>query len=105
VIDRERLNHNKVQRIRAPDMWRFSGGLPELAQYDATMIAISDMERAGIDVITDGEIRRESHSNHFAAALDGIDPSEAVPESRSTPATRPADTARSRTRSRFGGLC
>jgi 5-methyltetrahydropteroyltriglutamate--homocysteine methyltransferase len=73
LIDRERLNHNKVPRVRAPDMWRFTGELLELAQNDATVLAIRDMERAGIDVITDGEIRRESYSNHFATALDGID--------------------------------
>jgi 5-methyltetrahydropteroyltriglutamate--homocysteine methyltransferase len=73
LIDRERLNHNKVPRVRAPDMWRFTGELLELAQNDATILAIRDMERAGIDVITDGEIRRESYSNHFATALDGID--------------------------------
>ena len=54
-------------------MWRFAGELLELAQNDATILAIRDMERAGIDVITDGEIRRESYSNHFATALDGID--------------------------------
>jgi len=73
LIDRERLNHNKVPRVRAPEMWRFAGELLEQAQNDATILAIRDMERAGIDVITDGEIRRESYSNHFATALDGID--------------------------------
>jgi 5-methyltetrahydropteroyltriglutamate--homocysteine methyltransferase len=73
LIDRERLNHNKVPRVRAPEMWRFTGDLLELAQNDATILAIRDMERAGIDVITDGEIRRESYSNHFATSLDGID--------------------------------
>jgi 5-methyltetrahydropteroyltriglutamate--homocysteine methyltransferase len=73
LIDRQRLNHNKVPRVRAPEMWRFSGELLELAQNDATILAIRDMERAGIDVITDGEIRRESYSNHFATALEGID--------------------------------
>jgi 5-methyltetrahydropteroyltriglutamate--homocysteine methyltransferase len=73
LIDRQRLNHNKVPRVRAPEMWRFSGELLELAQNDATILAIRDMERAGIDVITDGEIRRESYSNQFATALEGID--------------------------------
>ena len=73
LIDRERLNHNKVPRVRAPAMWRFTGDLLALAQDDATILAIRDMERAGIDIITDGEIRRESYSNHFATALDGID--------------------------------
>jgi 5-methyltetrahydropteroyltriglutamate--homocysteine methyltransferase len=73
LIDRERLNHTKVPRVPAPDLWRFTGELLELAQDDATIVAIHDMERAGIDIITDGEIRRESYSNHFATALQGID--------------------------------
>ena len=73
LIDRDRLNQNKVPRIRAPDMWRLSGDLLKLAQDDATILSIRDMERAGIDIITDGEIRRESYSNHFATALEGIE--------------------------------
>ena len=61
---------------RAPhahDMWRVPPELLEAAQDDATILAIRDMERAGIDIVTDGEIRRESYSNRFALALEGID--------------------------------
>jgi len=63
----------RVPRVRARDIWRVDEALLAAAQDDATRLAIQDMERAGVDVITDGEIRRESYSNHFATALDGID--------------------------------
>src|SRR5207247_855008 len=56
-----------------PELWRVSADLLEQAQDDATVLAIRDMERAGIDIITDGEIRRESYSNRFALSLEGID--------------------------------
>ena len=55
------------------DLWRVAEPWLEQAQDDATLLAIRDMERAGIDIITDGEIRRESYSNRFATALEGID--------------------------------
>src|SRR6202034_2615653 len=70
LIDRKRLG---VPRVRAPELWRVAEPFLEGAQDDATILAIRDMERAGIDVITDGEIRRESYSNRFATALDGVD--------------------------------
>jgi 5-methyltetrahydropteroyltriglutamate--homocysteine methyltransferase len=70
LIDRAHLG---VPRVRAPKLWRVPEPLLEAAQDDATILAIRDMERAGIDVITDGEIRRESYSNRFATALDGVD--------------------------------
>src|SRR5580698_7746429 len=70
LIDRSHLG---VPRVRAPKLWRIAEPLLEAAQDDATILAIRDMERAGIDVITDGEIRRESYSNRFALALEGID--------------------------------
>src|SRR3984957_5257089 len=70
LIDRARLG---VPRVRAPELWRVGEPWLEAAQDDATILAIRDMERAGIDVITDGEIRRESYSNRFATALDGVD--------------------------------
>src|SRR5688572_20150321 len=54
-------------------MWRVESAFLEEAQNDATLLAIRDMERAGIDIITDGEMRRESYSNRFATALEGID--------------------------------
>jgi len=62
-----------VPRIHAHDIWRVPPALLEAAQDDATVLAIRDMERAGIDIVTDGEIRRESYSNRFALALDGVD--------------------------------
>jgi 5-methyltetrahydropteroyltriglutamate--homocysteine methyltransferase len=72
LIDRERLG-TMVPRVRMPEIWRVQGAWLEEAQDDATLLAIRDMERAGIDIITDGEIRRESYSNHFATALDGLE--------------------------------
>src|SRR5256886_15518968 len=54
-------------------IWRIPEPLLQQAQDDATVIAIRDMERAGIDIVSDGEIRRESYSNRFATALDGMD--------------------------------
>jgi 5-methyltetrahydropteroyltriglutamate--homocysteine methyltransferase len=72
LIDREALG-GKVPRVRAPEIWRIPAAFLEEAQDDATLLAIRDMERAGIDIITDGEMRRESYSNRFATALEGID--------------------------------
>src|SRR5688572_19608773 len=72
LIDRAKLGA-KVPRVRAPDIWRIAPPYLEEAQDDATLLAIRDMERAGIDIITDGEMRRESYSNRFATALEGID--------------------------------
>jgi 5-methyltetrahydropteroyltriglutamate--homocysteine methyltransferase len=72
LIDRERLR-TMVPRVRVPEIWRVPEALLEAAQDDATLLAIRDMERAGIDIITDGELRRESYSNRFATALDGVD--------------------------------
>src|SRR5713226_8120258 len=62
-----------VPRTRMHEMWRLPSEHLEEAQDDATIVAIRDMERAGIDVVTDGEIRRESYSNRLATALDGVD--------------------------------
>ncbi|HEV2430973.1 MAG TPA: hypothetical protein VGT43_05630 [Burkholderiales bacterium] len=72
VIDRAKLG-SKVPRVRAPEIWRVDKALLEEAQDDATLLAIRDMERAGIDIISDGEMRRESYSNRFATELEGID--------------------------------
>ena len=72
LIDRAKLG-SKVPRVRAPDIWRIAPTYLEEAQNDATLLAIGDMERAGIDIITDGEMRRESYSNRFATSLEGID--------------------------------
>jgi 5-methyltetrahydropteroyltriglutamate--homocysteine methyltransferase len=71
LVNREMLSKT-VPRVRM-DIWRVSKPWLEQAQDDATVLAIRDMERAGIDIITDGEMRRESYSNRFATALEGID--------------------------------
>ena len=71
LVNRELLSKS-VPRVRM-DIWRVPEPWLEQAQDDATLVAIRDMERAGIDIITDGEIRRESYSNRFATALEGID--------------------------------
>src|SRR3982751_449101 len=72
LIDRGKLG-SKVPRVRAPEIWRVAPQFLEQAQDDATLLAIRDMELAGIDIITDGEMRRESYSNRFATALEGVD--------------------------------
>jgi 5-methyltetrahydropteroyltriglutamate--homocysteine methyltransferase len=73
LIDRERLGERLPPRVRAHELWRVPEPFLEEAQDDATRLAVQDMERAGVHVITDGEMRRESYSNRFATALDGID--------------------------------
>ena len=73
LVDRALLGGRLPPRIRAREIWRVPAAWLQEAQDDATLIAIRDMERAGIDLITDGEIRRESYSNRFATALDGVD--------------------------------
>ena len=73
LIDRDKLTHLPPVRIRAQELWRVPELWLEGAQDDATRLAIRDMERAGIDIISDGEIRRESYSNRFATALSGVD--------------------------------
>jgi 5-methyltetrahydropteroyltriglutamate--homocysteine methyltransferase len=72
LVDRTMLSLG-VPRVRMQAMWRVPEPFLEQAQDDATIVAIREMERAGIDVISDGEIRRESYSNRFATALDGVD--------------------------------
>ena len=72
LIDRQRLS-KIVPRVRMHDLWQVEPEFLEEAQDDATVLAIRDQERAGLDIITDGEQRRESYSNRFATALDGID--------------------------------
>jgi 5-methyltetrahydropteroyltriglutamate--homocysteine methyltransferase len=73
LIDRERLGDRLPPRVRARELWRVPEPFLEEAQDDATRLAVQDMERAGVDVITDGEMRRESYSNRFATALAGVD--------------------------------
>ncbi len=73
LIDRERLLSNLPPRVRARELWRVDEPFLAQAQDDATALAIRDFERAGLDILTDGEIRRESYSNRFATALEGMD--------------------------------
>src|SRR5829696_8897037 len=73
LIDRAKLAGRFPPRVRAKELWRVEPALLLQAQDDATEVAIRTQERAGLDLITDGEIRRESYSNHFATALEGVD--------------------------------
>ncbi|MFC3228606.1 5-methyltetrahydropteroyltriglutamate--homocysteine methyltransferase [Marinibaculum pumilum] len=73
LVDREVLLGSKPPRVRMEQVWRFDGALRTESQDDAVRLALRDFEAAGIDIVTDGEIRRESYFNHFANALDGID--------------------------------
>jgi 5-methyltetrahydropteroyltriglutamate--homocysteine methyltransferase len=73
LVDRDNLRSRLPPRIRVRELWRVPDPFLEQAQDDATLVAIRDMERAGVDIISDGEIRRESYSNRFATALEGLD--------------------------------
>src|SRR5262245_47406115 len=73
LIDRSLLAANTPPRVRMRQLWRVAPDFLDQAQDDATLIAIRDQERAGIDIVSDGEMRRESYFNRFATALDGID--------------------------------
>jgi len=73
LIDRQKLAGRFPPRVRAKELWRVAPEFLDQAQDDATLLAIRDQERAGLDIITDGEMRRESYSNRFATALDGVD--------------------------------
>jgi 5-methyltetrahydropteroyltriglutamate--homocysteine methyltransferase len=73
LVDRAMLGSRLPPRTRALEIWRVPAEHLEQAQDDATVVAIRDMERAGIDIVSDGEIRRESYSNRFATALEGMD--------------------------------
>ena len=73
LIDRARLAHRFPPRVRAKELWRIDPEFLAEAQRDATLLAIRAQEDAGLDIITDGEIGRESYSNAFATALDGVD--------------------------------
>jgi len=91
LVDRQKLTDAGVPRVRAHEVWRVAAELLEQAQDDATVLAVRAMERAGIDILTDGEIRRESYSNHFTTALEGIDaekPGLLVRAGRSIPVPR-----------------
>ena len=74
LVDHDALARRAPPRIRAQEIWRVAPEYIRDAQDDATRLAIADFEAAGIDIVTDGEMRRESYSNYFATALEGIDP-------------------------------
>ena len=84
LVDRGMLS-KAVPRTRMTEIWRIPQAHLEEAQDDATIVAIRDLERAGIDIVTDGEIRRESYSNRFATALEGSTP-KTPPSSPRVPA-------------------
>jgi 5-methyltetrahydropteroyltriglutamate--homocysteine methyltransferase len=73
LIDRDRLRERFPPRVRARELWRIDPAYLQEAQDDATLLALRDQESAGIDIVTDGEMRRESYSNRFATALEGVD--------------------------------
>ena len=73
LIDRDKLAGRFPPRVRAQELWRIPPQYLAEAQNDATLIAIRAQEEAGLDIVSDGEIRRESYSNRFATALDGVD--------------------------------
>jgi 5-methyltetrahydropteroyltriglutamate--homocysteine methyltransferase len=73
LIDRKKLAGRFPPRVRAKELWRVPPEYLAQAQDDATLLAIRDQERAGLDIVTDGEMRRESYSNRFATALEGVD--------------------------------
>jgi 5-methyltetrahydropteroyltriglutamate--homocysteine methyltransferase len=73
LLDRDKLRERFPPRVRARELWRVDPAYLEEAQDDATRLAILDQERAGLDIVTDGEMRRESYSNRFATALEGVD--------------------------------
>ncbi len=73
LINRDKLGKQMPPRVRALELWRIAPEWLEQAQDDATLLAIRDQERAGLDILTDGEMRRESYSNRFATALEGLD--------------------------------
>jgi 5-methyltetrahydropteroyltriglutamate--homocysteine methyltransferase len=73
LIDRKKLAGRFPPRVRARELWRLEEPYLALAQDDATLLAIRAQEAAGLDIVSDGEIRRESYSNRFATALEGVD--------------------------------
>lgn len=91
LVDKEKLLGSGPPRVRMRDVWRVSEALLEEAQDDGTLTALHDQERAGIDIVSDGEVRRESYFNRFANALDGIemDPPGIVPSRNGRPTQVP----------------
>ena len=87
LVNRAMVQKN-IPRVRAPDLWRVAEPYLQDAQDDATILAIQEMEKAGIDIITDGEIRRESYSNRFALELEGVDADRPAEVPSRTPGTK-----------------
>lgn len=73
LVDGEAMRASVVPRVRMPEIWRIADPFLEAAQDDATRLAILDMERAGVDIVTDGEVRRESYGTRFSLELEGVD--------------------------------
>src|SRR5689334_21260881 len=73
LIDREKLRGRLPPRVRAADLWRIDPAYLRDAQDAAVLVAVRDQERAGLDIVTDGEMRRESYSNYFDSAMEGVD--------------------------------
>jgi 5-methyltetrahydropteroyltriglutamate--homocysteine methyltransferase len=91
LIDREKLRGRLPPRVRAADLWRIDPAYLRDAQDAACLVAIKDQERAGLDIITDGEARRESYSNYFVMALEGVDVDQpgTVPDRSGNPMAAP----------------
>ena len=98
LIDKSRLGQRLPPRVILHELWRVSESNLVEAQNDATIVALNDQHRAGLDIVTDGEMRRESYSNRFANALSGIDlenPGEAIDRTgKSVPVPRLNTAAR-----------
>ena len=85
LIDRQKLAGRFPPRVRARELWRILEPFLVEAQQDATIMAIKAQEDAGLDIITDGEMRRESYSNRFATALEGVDIEDAISKAAAAP--------------------
>src|SRR3954452_19931145 len=94
LVDREKLRSRLPPRVRARDLWRIDPEYLREAQDAAVLMAVRDQERAGLDIVTDGEMRRESYSNYFVSALDGVDVDEpgSVPDRSGNPMPAPRVT-------------
>src|SRR3954452_25266967 len=91
LVDREKLRSRLPPRGRARDLWRIDPDYLRDAQDAAVLMAVRDQERAGLDIVTDGEMRRESYSNYFVSALEGVDVDEpgSVPDRNGNPMAAP----------------
>ena len=101
LIDRAKLAGRFPPRVRAQELWRIPPQYLAEAQDDATLIAIRAQEEAGLDIVSDGEIRRESYSNRFATALEGVD----LDNPGHARSTAPAIRTRCRASSARSGAC